>query len=373
MATITQTIDSLTSKAGVLGVRGSTQPLPRNHFLDKYPSVASTPSIGQEFTSELQLSEILKADNSDELIRDLAVTVSQRGVVFLRAQDLDIEGQKSLGRKLGELSGKPKDSTLHVHPTTEITSSKGDEISIINSERQSRNVGDTSKLASHHWHSDITFEPVPSDYAILKLQTIPQTGGDTVWASAYEAYSRLSPELAKFLEGKEAFHEAGFFRKAAEQYGIELRTGERGSPLNQGPSLSAIHPVIRVNPVTGWKGLFVNQGFTRRILGVTKDESDFLLDYLTKLVVNNHDLQVRFKWGTNYAPGIGDIAIWDNRSTQHSATFDYDNALRVGDRVVSIGEKPYYDPAGVSRRIALGLPDPVEGALGEFYRDTLKK
>ncbi|ODN74522.1 hypothetical protein, variant 2 [Cryptococcus amylolentus CBS 6039] len=246
MATITQTIDSLTGKAGVLGVRGSTQPLPRNHSLDKYPSIASTPSIGQEFSSELQLSEILKADNSDELIRDLAVTISQRGVVFLRAQDLDIEGQKHLGRKLGELSGKPKDSTLHVHPTTEITSSKGDEISIINSERQSRNVGDTSRLASHLWHSDITFEPVPSDYAILKLHTIPESGGDTVWASAYEAYSRISPELAKFLEGKEAFHEAGFFRKAAEQYGIELRTGQRGSPLNQGLSLSAIHPVIRV-------------------------------------------------------------------------------------------------------------------------------
>ncbi|WVQ82461.1 hypothetical protein IAT38_004590 [Cryptococcus sp. DSM 104549] len=366
--------NDFTHTVGTLGVRGSTSAIKRNHSLDKYQSFEVTPPIGQEFSKELQLSEILHAPNSDELVRDLAVLISERGVAFFRGQDLNVEDQKILGRKLGELSGKPKDSTLHIHPTTELTSAKGDHISIITSERVARNVGDTSRIASHLWHSDITFEPVPSDYAILKLHTVPPSGGDTVWASAYEAYSRLSPDLAKFLEGKKAYHEAGFFNAAAKSYGIELRTDARGSPLNQGNSLSAIHPVIRVNstdPVTGWKGVFVNQGFTRRILGVTKDESDFLLDYLTKIVTNNHDLQVRFKWTTNNAPGIGDIAIWDNRSTQHSATIDYDKAVRVGDRVVSIGEKPYFDPNATTRREALGLPSPLEDALGEIYREKV--
>ncbi|OWZ68695.1 hypothetical protein AYX14_05419 [Cryptococcus neoformans] len=319
-STLTQTIDSLTQKVGTLGVRGSTQPIPRNYSLDKWQSFEVTPFIGQEFSSDIQLSQIVNAPNADELIKDLAVLISQRGVVFFRAQDINVDDQKTLGKRLGELSGKPGDSTLHIHPTTELSSSKGDQISVITSERQSRNIGDPSRLASQLWHSDITFEPVPSDYAILKVHTLPPSGGDTIWASAYEAYSRLSPDFAKFLEGKEAFHEATFFSKAAEQYGIELRTGKRGSPLNEGPSLSAIHPVIRVNPVTGWKGLFVNQGFTRRILGVTKDESDFILDYLFKVTQNNHDLQVRFKWGVNYPTGIADVAIWDNRSTSHSVS-----------------------------------------------------
>ncbi|WWC66111.1 uncharacterized protein I206_100011 [Kwoniella pini CBS 10737] len=373
MATITQTInDTLTPLVGTLGIRGSTFPLARNHSLDKYVSFEVTPSIGQEFAKELQLSQIVNAENADELIKDLAITISQRGVVFFRSQDLDIADQKVLGKKLGELSGHPHDSSLHIHPTTELSSAKGDHISIITSERrQARSIGDSSKFASVNWHSDITFEPVPSDYAILKVHTNPPSGGDTIWGSAYEAYSRLSPDLAKFLEGKEAYHEAGFFKAAVQEYGHELRTEERGSPLNKGDTLNAIHPVIRVNPVTGWKGLFVNQGFTRRILGVSKDESDFLLDYLFKLYTNNHDLQARFKWTTNNPPGIGDIAIWDNRSTIHTAVFDYNKSLRVGDRVVSIGEKPYFDPLAQSRRQALGLPDPLENGLGEIYRERI--
>jgi hypothetical protein len=79
-------------------------------------------------------------------------------------------------------------------------------------------------------------------------------------------------------------------------------------------------PLTLADPVTGWKGLFVNKEFTTRILGVSRDESDMLLDYLVKIVTNNHDLQVRFKWSINNAPGIGDVAIWDNRSTFHSVS-----------------------------------------------------
>jgi alpha-ketoglutarate-dependent taurine dioxygenase len=223
--------------------------------------------------------------------------VSQRGVVFFRGQDIGLEDQKILGRKLGEvrsispsqvlclsspqLSGNPKESGLHIHPTTETGAEKGDQISVISSERRTLfNRRDLSKLASQGWHSDITFEPVPSDYAILKVHTTPATGGDTIWASAYEAYSRLSPPIAKTLEGLQAYHEAKWFKDAAEAYGHKVRDDVRGNPLNQGDALEAVHPIIRVNPVTGWKGLFVNKEFTKRILGVTKDESDLLLNYL---------------------------------------------------------------------------------------------
>ncbi|KAG8729081.1 hypothetical protein FRC12_021272, partial [Ceratobasidium sp. 428] len=80
----------------------------------------------------------------------------------------------------------------------------------------------------------------------------------------------------------------------------------------------------------------------------TRDESDTILNYLFSLIQQNHDLQVRFKWNKN------DIAIWDNRSVYHTATFDYEKVLRVGDRVVSLGEKPYFDPKSKSRREFLG-------------------
>jgi len=106
----------------------------------------------------------------------------------------------------------------------------------------------------------ITFEKTPSDYAILKIHTLPESGGDTLWASAYEAYDRLSPQYQKFLEGLTAVHDASYFKVVAERYGKPLRTGNRGAPDNEGPELKAVHPVIRTNPVTGWKGLFVNKG-----------------------------------------------------------------------------------------------------------------
>lgn len=100
--------------------------------------------------------------------------------------------------------------------------------------------------------------------------------------------------------------------------------------------------------VTGWKSVYVNKGFTKRINGVTKDESDVLLGYLFNMVTQNHDAQVRFKWRKN------DLAIWDNRSMWHCATYDYDEA-RAGDRVCSLGEAPYLDLNSKGRREDLGL------------------
>lgn len=171
--------------------------------------------------------------------------------------------------------------------------------------------------------------------------------------------------MQQFLEGLTATHDAKFFLDEAERLGQPLRDGIRGSPLNQGNSLQATHPVIRTNrksspsisilikcqpktAVTGWKSVFVNKGFTKRINGVTKDESDLLLPYLFNLVTQNHDAQVRFKWRKN------DLAIWDNRSNWHCATYDYE-AARAGDRVCSLGEAPYLDSASKGRKQALGL------------------
>lgn len=151
------------------------------------------------------------------------------------------------------LTFQPESSGLHVHPLTEEGSELGDQISVISSEKQKKGGGlthqlsDVSRLASAGWHSDITFEPVPSDYAMLKIHTLPPTGGDTLWASGYEAYDRLSPALRAMLEGLTATHDARFFLDEAERLGNPIRKGVRGSPLNQGDGLTAVHPVIRTN------------------------------------------------------------------------------------------------------------------------------
>ncbi|KAL1741167.1 hypothetical protein HDZ31DRAFT_46027 [Schizophyllum fasciatum] len=320
--------------------------------LSTFAPVDLTPHIGTQFTDkDVQLSQLLRAPNADELLRDLAVLVSHRGVVFFSAQDISIEDQKVLGQRLGELTGKPATSKLHLHPISEVKSELGGEVSVIDSKMGIARAGlrQEKERASKGWHADITFENVPSDYAILKMHTLPKCGGDTLWASAYEAYDRLSPAYRTFLEGLTAVHNADFFNEYARVHGLPINE-LRGSPENKGSDLTAIHPVIRTNPVTGFKGLFVNPNFTKRIVELSLDESDAVLAYLARHVSENHDLQVRFRWGVN------DLGIWDNRSTFHTATNDYDNDdKRQGNRVVSLGERPYFDPASRSRREVLGI------------------
>jgi alpha-ketoglutarate-dependent taurine dioxygenase len=82
---------------------------------------------------------------------------------------------------------------------------------------------------------------------MLKIHTLPPTGGDTLWASGYEVYDRLSPPIREMLKGLTATHDAKFFLDEAERLGNPIRQGKRGSPLNHGSSLQAVHPVIRTN------------------------------------------------------------------------------------------------------------------------------
>ncbi|KAI0743431.1 taurine catabolism dioxygenase [Daedaleopsis nitida] len=315
------------------------------------PNVHLTTHIGTEFPSpNTQLSALLSAPNSDELLRDLAILVSHRGVVFFRAQDITIAQQKELGLRMGQLTGRPATSSLHRHPVSEDVPELGTDTSVISSQMGIARAGFRKNTrASSGWHSDITFEPVPSDYALLKMHTLPALGGDTLWASGYEAYDRLSPAFARFLEGLSAEHDGNFFHAVAKREGHAGIITERGAPENTGTDLRAVHPVIRTHPVTGFKTLFVNKSFTRRILELAPDESDDVLDYLARHVSENHDLQVRFRWAQD------SVAIWDNRATFHTATNDYGTELRQGNRVVGLGERPYFDPKSKSRRAALGI------------------
>jgi alpha-ketoglutarate-dependent taurine dioxygenase len=235
------------------------------------------------------------------------LSVSQRGVVFFRKQDnLTNELQKQLIQKLGELAGKPSTSGLHIHPILNDERELGGadpEISTISSVQfkkiyKSEKDGDLSpkKQTSAQWHADISFEPVPADYSSLRLTELPRTGGDTLWASGYEIYDKISEPYQKFLETLTATFAQPFFKTTAQRGGFELYTKERGAPENVGDELKAIHPVVRTNPVTGWKSIFPVGGHVQHINGVTEEESRKLLDWFLELVYKNHDIQVRLKW-----------------------------------------------------------------------------
>ena len=172
---------------------------------------------------------------------------------------------------------------------------------------------------------------------------------DTLWASGYELYDRISRPYQIFLESLTATYSQPNFAETAKSSGFEMYTAERGSPFNKGADMTAIHPVVRTNPVTGWKSVFAVGHHVEKINDVTPLESKALLDWFVRLLVDNHDLQVRHRWANP-----NDLAIWDNRSVYHAATPDYEGiGERLGHRAVSLGEKPYLDPQSRSRTEAL--------------------
>ena len=119
---------------------------------------------------------------------------------------------------------------------------------------------------------------------------------DTLWASGYELYDRLSKPYQSFLDGLTATYAQPGFADSAKRNGFKLHCKPRGSPENIGSDLIAEHPVIRTNPVTGWKSVFAIGHHVQHINGLTEIESQHLLGWFAQLIVENHDLQVRHRW-----------------------------------------------------------------------------
>jgi alpha-ketoglutarate-dependent taurine dioxygenase len=177
------------------------------------------------------------------------------------------------------------------------------EISTISSEARRKyfkfdRQADHRRYDAAQWHSDIQFEPVPADYTSLRLTQLPRTGGDTLWASGYEIYDRFSKSYQKFFETLTATFIGDGFIKAAEANPerVKLYEEKRGNPKNVGKELTAVHPVVRTNPVTGWKSIFALGPFPKYINELTSQESEELLKKFKSVITDNHDLQVRFKW-----------------------------------------------------------------------------
>ncbi|SPN99942.1 related to taurine dioxygenase [Cephalotrichum gorgonifer] len=358
-------IEALPVRSAEKDVKGSHYPTPLTSTgtLNQFAFEETTPVIGREYPTLNIVNDVLNAPDADARLRDLAITISQRGVVFFRAQDnLTDELQKQLIQNLGLSTGKSADSTLHIHPILNNTNEFGGtdaQISTISSLGRKKlflennRVPDKRRYDSAEWHSDIQFEPMPADYTSLRLTQLPSTGGDTLWASGYEIYDRFSRKYQEFFEGLTATFIGEGFLKAHDRNPAEakLYVEARGSPLNVGGELTAVHPVVRTNPVTGWKSIFAIGPFPRYINELEPRESDELLTKFRTVITENHDLQVRFKWRNK-----NDIAIWDNRSVFHSATFDYEGlGERFGHRAVGIGEKPYLDPNSKSRSEDLAI------------------
>lgn len=189
----------------------------------------------------------------------------------------------------------------------------------------------------------------PAGVTHLHNDTVPSVGGDTLWASGYAAYEKLSPEFRAIIDGRSAVY------LSANTY-LDREHPELGPK-----HIERIHPLVRVHPATGWKALWVNRSMTDRIAGLDRAESDAILNYLYDVYEKNVDIQVRWRWTPNTS------VLWDNRVTIHNASWDYAGRQpRHGTRVTSLAEKPYFEAGAPTRREALGL-------LGEDEKEELRK
>jgi taurine dioxygenase len=177
--------------------------------------------------------------------------------------------------------------------------------------------------AFNKWHTDVTFRRNPSIGSVLRARLLPPVGGDTLWADAAAAWRGLPDAVKERIDGLDAEH------SILRSFGSRVSAEKRAEIARDFPPVA--HPVVRRHPETGERVLYVNYTFTTRILGVDPEESDRLLRLLFDRI-KTPEYQVRFRWTPNA------IAIWDNRSTQHSAVGDYWPSDRVVERVTVSGD-----------------------------------
>lgn len=265
-----------------------------------------TPRIGAEIDG-IDLGGRLTDDDIDEVYQALL----RYKVIFFRDQDISEEQHIAFARRFGE---------LEVHP---VTPKDQPHQEIFHLKTQPHR-----KTGADMWHSDVTWREKPSLGSILRGRIIPEIGGDTMFADMVAAYEGLSPAMKDWVCTLTAVHDGSGF---ATMQGKPKESFWELYPPQE-------HPVVRTNPDTGERALYVNCSFTTHIKGLSEKESAWLLQHLYDQA-SKPEYQCRFRWRTN------SFAFWDNRSAQHYAVADYWPEMRAMERVTVTGDKPFFDPA----------------------------
>lgn len=251
-------------------------------------------------------------------------------VIFFRDQDhLGDAEQLAFGGLLGTPIGHPATSFLAVNNAPIITP--------INSEYGKAN----------RWHTDVTFAANYPKASILRAVTLPGYGGSTLWASTAAAYEELPESLKHLVENLWALHTNRYDYVTDEAFASMTDTQRAFRQAFEKADFRTEHPVVRVHPETGERTLVLGD-FVRNFVGLDSHESDVLFELLQRRITQPENT-IRWSW----APG--DVAIWDNRATQHRAVDDYDNQPRLMHRVTLHGDVPV-NVHGERSRVVSGAP-----------------
>ena len=262
-----------------------------------------SPVIGAE------ISGANLASPNDDVFKEIERALAEHSVLFFRDQPrLDPKQQVAFATQFGPLHSHPAAPTLE----------DDEAIFVIKTDAHS-NVAN-----GNGWHTDVSCEDEPPLLTMLQLHQIPEIGGDTLFSSMYAAYETLSPKMRAFLAELNANHESEHIYRG--------RYSDRGV-MDKTEYPSSTHPIVTSHPLSKRPALYVNPSFTTKIEGLSKKESHAILELLFAHQFRP-EFQVRFQWSVNA------IALWDNRSAQHFAMWDYWPQPRQGHRVTIRGPSP---------------------------------
>jgi len=220
-------------------------------------------------------------------------------VMVVTDQDLTMQEFLAYSRRFGIVSPHPSKSTRHpdIPEITMLGTGKFNPDGSLNQAIYRR--------GAEGWHTDGAYDVVPFKATQLYALAIPDTGGDTLFASGYAAYDAMPERLKQRLDGV----------KGAFTYGGRSKSQALLNPEDRDWT-PALHPIIRTHSETGRKSLYFDPGKILSIQGADQSESDALLDELTELMIQPEG-EYRHKWR------VGDVVIWDNRCSYHKAAGDY--------------------------------------------------
>jgi alpha-ketoglutarate-dependent sulfate ester dioxygenase len=239
-----------------------------------------------------------------------AALLEHKALVF-RGADLDDENQIALASRFGPLTA--------AHPTVPSVEGQPNILPVDGEEG----------IRSNTWHTDVTFVRTPPKVSTLRALVVPPYGGNTLIANAAAAYRDLPAELAAFADRLWAVHTNDY------DYALPRTNTTKAAEYREvfvSKRYQTGHPVVRVHPESGERGLFIG-GFAQRIVGLNGSESRDILRILQRYVTRPENI-LRVVWNP------GDLVVFDNRITQHYAPDDYGDQPRKLHRVTVAGNAP---------------------------------
>ena len=319
-ASVYDTGDNQKSSATLGHLRGNTVPEGMTYMLTPGARSEVVADFGVHKLAEHVGAEITGIDLSgnidDATFKAIEALWHEYGVLLFRGQSLDDMQQVHFAERFGPLAHTLKKYEGTAHPA----------IMYVTNERKDGKYIGALPDGEMFFHSDMCYLEQPCMAALLYAISVPPNGGNTIFASMVAAYDALPADLKTKLAGRKALHsyEPG--------YGASNVQARIDTP-NSDTTRSYAHPVFRTHPATGKKSIYVNRLMTECIVDMPRPESDALLNRIF-----DHQEQAQFQYEHRWR--VGDVLIWDNRSTLHARRDFDDGYLRKLRRVTVKGEKP---------------------------------